>query len=75
MPLSTGRSRSRKPEHAVLSHILIVLAVVGFLFRRPIGRLLARQFPDRAKRHQVVGIVITAFVLVILVRLLALLWK
>ncbi|WP_156410241.1 hypothetical protein [Bosea sp. Root381] len=57
-----------------MSHILIVLVVVAFVFRRPLGRLLARQFPDRAKRHQVVGIVITAFLLVIAIRLFALFW-
>jgi len=58
----------------LLSHILIVLAVVAFLFRKPLGRVFARQFPDRAKRHQVVGIVIAAFGLVIAIRLLALFW-
>jgi len=58
-----------------LSHILIVLAVIAFLFRKPLGRILSRQFPDRAKRHRVVGTVIVAFLLVIGVRLLALLWK
>jgi hypothetical protein len=58
-----------------LSHILIVIAVIAFLFRKPLGRILSRQFPDRAKRHQVVGTVIVAFLLVIAVRLLALLWK
>ncbi len=57
-----------------MSHILIVLAVVAFLFRKPLGRIFARQFPDRAKRHQVVGIIITAFLLVIGIRLLALFW-
>jgi len=57
-----------------LSHILIVLVVVAFVFRKPLGRILARQFPDRAKRHRIVGVVITAFVLVIAIRLLALFW-
>jgi hypothetical protein len=57
-----------------LSHILIVLVVIAFLFRKPLGRLLARQFPNRDKRRQVLGVVITAFVLVIAVRLLALFW-
>jgi len=58
-----------------LSHILIVFLVVAFLFRKPLGRILARQFPDREKRHRVVGTIILAFVLVIAVRLLALFWK
>ena len=57
-----------------MSHILIVLAVVAFLFRKPLGRLLARQFPNRAKRQQVLATVITAFLLVIAIRLLALFW-
>ncbi len=58
-----------------MSHILIVLAVVAFLFRKPLGRILARQFPDRAKRRRVAGTIIVAFLLVIAVRLVALLWK
>ncbi|WP_156640401.1 hypothetical protein [Bosea sp. PAMC 26642] len=58
-----------------MSHILIVLAVVAFLFRKPLGRILSRQFPDRAKRHRVIGTVILAFGLVIAVRLAALFWK
>jgi hypothetical protein len=58
-----------------VSHILIVLAVVAFLFRKPLGRILARQFPDRAKRRRVAGTIIVAFLLVIAVRLVALLWK
>lgn len=58
-----------------MSHILIVLAVVAFLFRKPLGRILAKQFPDRDKRRRVAGTIILAFVLVIAVRLLALLWK
>ncbi|MDR6870682.1 hypothetical protein J2Y55_001682 [Bosea sp. BE125] len=58
-----------------MSHILIVFLVVAFLFRKPLGRILARQFPDRENRHRVVGTIILAFVLVIAVRLLALFWK
>ena len=58
-----------------MSHILIVFLVVAFLFRKPLGRILARQFPHREKRHRVVGTIILAFVLVIAVRLLALFWK
>jgi hypothetical protein len=57
-----------------LSHILIVALVVAFLFRKPLGRLLAKQFPDRQKRQQVLGIVIAGFLLVIGMRLLALFW-
>jgi hypothetical protein len=58
-----------------VSHIVIVVAVVAFLFRKPLGRILAKQFPDRAKRRRVAGTIILAFALVIAVRLLALLWK
>ncbi|WP_439497904.1 hypothetical protein [Bosea sp. (in: a-proteobacteria)] len=57
-----------------MSHILIVALVVAFLFRKPLGRLLAKQFPDRQKRQQVLGIVIAGFLLVIGMRLLALFW-
>jgi hypothetical protein len=57
-----------------LSHVLIVLAVIAFLFRKPLGRILSRQFPNRAKRQQVLTTVIVAFLLVIAVRLLALFW-
>lgn len=57
-----------------MSHIVIVLLVAAFIFRKPLGRLLARQFPNRAKRQQVMGTIIVAFLLVIAVRLLALFW-
>jgi hypothetical protein len=57
-----------------LSHVLIVALVIAFLFRKPLGRLLAKQFPDRQKRQQVLGIVIAGFLLVIGMRLLALFW-
>jgi hypothetical protein len=57
-----------------LSHVLIVLAVIAFLFRKPLGRILSRQFPNRAKRQQVLTTVIVAFLLVIAVRLVALFW-
>jgi len=57
-----------------LSHIVIVLLVAAFIFRKPLGRLLARQFPNRAKRQQVLGTIIAAFLLVIAARLLALFW-
>ena len=57
-----------------MSHIVIVLLVAAFIFRKPLGRLLARQFPNRAKRQQVMGNVIAAFLLVIALRLLALFW-
>lgn len=57
-----------------LSHIVIVLLIAAFVFRKPLGRLLARQFPNRAKRQQVLGTIIAAFVLVIALRLAALLW-
>ena len=57
-----------------MSHVLIVLAVIAFLFRKPLGRILSRQFPNRAKRQQVLATVIIAFLLVIAVRLLALFW-
>ncbi|WNJ92839.1 hypothetical protein [Bosea sp. 685] len=57
-----------------MSHILIVLAVIAFLFRKPLGRILGRQFPNRAKRQQVLGTIITAFVLVIVLRVVVLFW-
>lgn len=57
-----------------MSHVLIVLAVFAFLFRKPLGRLIARQFPDREKRQRVLATIIAAFLLVIGLRLLALLW-
>ncbi|HEV7334741.1 MAG TPA: hypothetical protein VGO06_02140 [Bosea sp. (in: a-proteobacteria)] len=58
-----------------MSHILIILAVAAFLFRKPLGRLIARQFPDRAKRQRVLGTIIAGFLLVVAIRLLALFWK
>ncbi|MBD3846361.1 hypothetical protein GGC47_004632 [Bosea sp. OAE752] len=57
-----------------MSHIVIVLLVAAFIFRKPLGRLLARQFPNRAKRQQVLATIIAAFVLVIALRVLALFW-
>jgi hypothetical protein len=54
-----------------LSHIVIVLLVAAFIFRKPLGRILARQFPNRAKRQQVLGTIIAAFLLVIAMRLVA----
>lgn len=57
-----------------MSHIVIVLLVATFIFRRPLGRILARQFPNRAKRQQVLGTIIAAFLLVIAARLVALFW-
>lgn len=57
-----------------MSHILIVLAVIAFVFRKPLGRIFAKQFPDRQGRHRVVGAIILAFALVIAVRLAALFW-
>jgi len=64
----------RTVRAAALSHILILLAVAAFLFRKPLGRLLARQFPDRAKRQRILGTIITGFLVVIAIRLLALFW-
>ncbi|MCO5093436.1 hypothetical protein [Bosea sp. (in: a-proteobacteria)] len=57
-----------------MSHVVIVLLVAIFVFRKPLGRLLARRLPDRAKRQRVLGTIIAAFLLVIALRLLALLW-
>ncbi|MFC5392885.1 MULTISPECIES: hypothetical protein [Bosea] len=57
-----------------MSHFIIVFLVVCFVFRKPLGRLLAKRFPDRAKRQRVLGTIIAAFLLVIGMRLLALLW-
>jgi hypothetical protein len=55
-----------------LSHFVIVFLVVCFVFRKPLGRLLAKRFPDRAKRQRVLATIIAAFLLVIGMRLLAL---
>jgi hypothetical protein len=66
--------RPERFEPPPLSHILIVLAVVAFLFRKPLGRIFARQFPNRAKRQQVLATVIAGFLIVIAIRLLALFW-
>jgi hypothetical protein len=71
---SGAPAASRTVRATSLSHILIVFAVVAFLFRKPLGRIFARQFPDRAKRQQVLATVITGFLLVIAIRLLALFW-
>lgn len=57
-----------------MSQIVIVLLVAAFVFRRPLGRLVRHQFPNRAKRQQVLGTVIAAFALVIVVRLIAQFW-
>lgn len=57
-----------------MSHFVIVFLVICFVFRKPLGRLLAKQFPDRGKRQRVLGTVIAAFLLVIGMRLLALFW-
>lgn len=57
-----------------MSHIVIVLLVAAFIFRKPLGRLLRHQFPNRGKRQQVLTTIIAAFVLVIVIRLFALLW-
>jgi len=57
-----------------LSHFVIVFLVICFVFRKPLGRLLAKQFPDRAKRQRVLGTVIVAFLLVIGMRLVAMFW-
>jgi len=57
-----------------LSHIVIVLLVAAFIFRKPLGRLLRHQFPNRGKRQQVLATIIAAFLLVIAIRLFALFW-
>ena len=57
-----------------MSHFIIVFLVVCFVFRKSLGRLLAKRFPDRGKRQRVLGTIIAAFLLVIGMRLLALLW-
>ncbi|WP_199088599.1 hypothetical protein [Bosea sp. ASV33] len=57
-----------------MSHYVIVLLVAAFVFRKPLGRLLARRWPNHAKRQQVLGTIIAAFLLVIAVRLFALFW-
>ena len=57
-----------------MSHVIIVLLVAAFIFRKPLGKLLSRQFPNRAKRQQVLATIIAAFLLVIAARLVALFW-
>ncbi len=57
-----------------MSHYIVVFLVICFVFRKPLGRLLAKRFPDRAKRQRVLGTVIAAFLLVIGLRLVALFW-
>lgn len=57
-----------------MSHYVVVFLVICFVFRKPLGRLLAKQFPDRGKRQRVLGTIIVAFLLVIGMRLLALFW-
>lgn len=57
-----------------MSHYVVVFLVICFVFRKPLGRLLAKRFPDREKRQRVLGTVIAAFLLVIGMRLLALFW-
>ncbi|WP_265059825.1 hypothetical protein [uncultured Bosea sp.] len=57
-----------------MSHYVIVLLVAAFVFRKPLGKLLARRWPNHAKRQQVLGTIIAAFLLVIAARLVALFW-
>jgi hypothetical protein len=46
------------------------LAILAWIFRKPLARVLAKQLPDRTTRHRVIGTVIAAFVIVIVIRLL-----
>lgn len=48
---------------------LIVLAVVALLFRKPLGKVFGRLFPDRQKRHRFVAMIIAALLLVIGLRI------
>ena len=57
-----------------MSHYVIVLLVAAFVFRKPLGKLLARRLPNHAKRQRVLGTIIAAFLLVIVLRLVALFW-
>jgi hypothetical protein len=57
-----------------LAQYLVVAIVIAFMFRKPLGKILARQFPDRAKRHRIAGTIILGFLLVIAARLLAQFW-
>ena len=70
--------RSRRPptgrRESGLSHVVIVLLIAAFVFRKPLGRLIARRLPNREKRQRVLGTIIAAFLLVIAVRLLAFFW-
>lgn len=57
-----------------MAQYLVVAIVIAFIFRKPLGKILARQFPDRAKRHRVVGTIILGFLLVMTARLVAQFW-
>jgi hypothetical protein len=50
---------------------LMTLLGLGWLFRRPIGRALAPHLPTRAQRHAWLGIAIAAFLIVALLRVMA----
>jgi len=73
-PDSKGARESPSRRAQRVSHIIIVLLVAAFIFRKPLGRLLRHQFPNRGKRQQVLATVIAAFLLVIAIRLFALFW-
>jgi hypothetical protein len=47
----------------------ILLASVSYLFRRPLGRWLARYVPDRVTRQRLLGTIIAGFLIVFLIRL------
>jgi hypothetical protein len=57
-----------------LSHVLIVLLVAAFVFRKPLGKLMARRWPNHERRQRVLGTIIAAFLLVLAARLVALFW-
>jgi ABC-type nickel/cobalt efflux system permease component RcnA len=54
----------------MLTLLLPGLALLAFLFRKPLMARLAERLPDRTTRHRVVGAIIAAFVIMFGLRLL-----
>lgn len=59
----------------MLLWLLLALGGAAYLFRRQIRQRLAAAIPDQATRHRVAGTIITAFVMVFALRLLARWWS
>jgi hypothetical protein len=53
---------------------LTLLAGAGYLFRRPLGRWLARYVPDRVTRQRLLATVIAGFLIVFVIRLIVRFW-